>query len=68
MIFYGKKRAGFSNHVKNRVLESYSNIFFPLVDTKAPVFTYVLFPKSIESISVIAKGFCFKKSPQEVQK
>ena len=27
----GKKMAGFSNPVKNRVLESYSNIFFPLV-------------------------------------
>ena len=26
-----EKRAGFSNHVKNRVLESCSNIFFPLV-------------------------------------
>ena len=27
------KRAGFSNHVKNRVLESCSNIFLPLVET-----------------------------------
>ena len=25
-----EKRAGFSNPVNNRVLESYSNIFFPL--------------------------------------
>ena len=27
----GKKRAGISNHVKNPILESCSNIFFPLV-------------------------------------
>ena len=32
-----EKRAGFSNPIKNRVLESCSNIFFPLVKRKKDV-------------------------------
>ena len=33
----GKKRAGFSNHIKNCVLESCRNIFFPLDNFFCPV-------------------------------
>ena len=38
-----KKRAGLSNHVKNRVLESWSNIFFPLGVYMFLMFLFLLF-------------------------